>query len=478
MDMEKDYFQEDGDLQEILGRFENMLNRMEASFFDVHEFEKIIDHYLDTNHFKKAIDAVHYGINQHPGSTALLIKEAQVYAEKGESAKALEMVQSLEMIEESNNELYMLKGMILNQLGKVKEAQTAFGKAIEFSYENLDEILYDIALSFEYVNQYKVALGYLEKAHQRNPEKLNILYDLAYCCDRLHDFDKSIKYYEIYLDQEPFSEHVWYNLGLLYFKKENFQKAVECYDFAIAINDEYSSAMFNKANALANLGDYEEAVTSYKECILLEPENVLAHCYLGESLEKLEEYWEAIEWYRKSTEIDPTFAEGWYGIAVCYLFLKMYRDALYYVSKAISEDEENPDFWFTLGNIHAHLASHTDAVKAYARTTELDPYDDEAWLNLAHLNFLQGETAKAVSTLKDAYSYTFDISTINFHLAAYHFKLRKEEQALKFFEKGLKLDYASHTAVRKISPDMLEDPRYQDLLDKYLPSRKSGKRKQ
>ncbi len=471
MDKEKDFFQEDGDLQEIIGRFENMLNFTEAYFFDVHEFERIIDHYLDTNHFSKAIDAVRYGIKQHPGSTSLLLKEAQVYAEKGESVKALEMVNVLERIEESNNEVYMLKGMILNQLGKVTEAEASFEKAINLSYENLEDILYDIALSFEYINQYKIASGYLEKAHEKNPEKLNILYDLAYCYDRMHDFDRSIKFYEIYLDHEPFSENVWYNLGLLYFKKENFSKAVECYDFAIAINDQYSSAVFNKANALANLGAYEEAVETYKECILLEPENVLAHCYLGESLEKLENYQEAIEWYLKSTKIDPAYAEGWYGIAVCNLFLKRYDDALYYASKAISQDPENPDFWFTLGNVHAHLGSHTDAIKAYSRTTELDPYDDEAWLNLAHLHFIQGDTGKAISVLKDAYSYTFDIPIVNYHLAGYHYLIHKPEQALKFFEKGLKLDYAAHRSVGKISPDLLEDPLYQILMEKYAPSR-------
>jgi tetratricopeptide (TPR) repeat protein len=476
MDKQKDYFQDDGDLQEIIGRFENMLNQFEAYFFDVHEFEKIIDHYLDTNHFTKAIDAVRHGIDQHPGSTPLLIKEAQVYAEKGDSAKALDMVRALEKLEESNIEVFMLKGMILNQMGRVKEAERAFEKAVELSYDNLEEILYDIALSFEYINQYKIALGYLEKAYKRNPEKVNILYDLAYCYDRLHDFDKSIKYYEIYLDREPFSENVWYNLGLLYFKKENFKKAVECYDFAIAINDQYSSAVFNKANALANLGEYEAAERTYKECILLEPENVLAHCYLGESLEKLENYPEAIQWYRKSTEIDPSYAEGWYGIAVCYLFLKLYNDALYYVSKAISKDEENPDFWFTLGNVHAHLGSHRDAIKAYAKTTELDPYDDEAWLNLAHLNFIQGDTGKAITVLKDSYSYTFDIPVINFHLAGYHYVIDKSEQALKFFEKGLKLDYSEYSSAGKISPGLLEDPLYKNLMDKYVPSRKSGKR--
>ncbi len=475
MDKEKDYFQDDGELKEILGRFENMLNQMEAYFFDVYEFERIIDHYLDTNHFGKAVDAVRYGKKQHPGSITLQIKEAQVYAEKGESVRALNMVEILEKSAATNNEVFMLKGMILNQLGKVTEAENAFEKAIELSYENLDDILYDIALSFQYVNQFKTAIYYLKKANKKNLKKLSILYDLAYCHDRLHDFDRSIGYYEAYLDLEPYSENVWYNLGLLYFKKENFRKAVECYDFALAINDQYSSAVFNKANALANLGEYEEAVATYKECILIEPENVLAHCYLGESLEKLEQYGEAITWYEKATRVDPSFSESWYGIAVCYLFQKLYRDALFYVNKAISLDEENPDFWFTLGNVHAHLGAHTDAVKAYSRTTELDPYDDEAWINLAHLEFKQGDTEKAINVLKDSYSHTFDVGIVNFHLSAYYHLAGNTEQSLKFFEKGLKLDYSEYRSVGKISPQMPDEPAFIALLEKYLPSRNPGK---
>ena len=459
-------------MEEILGRFENMLNHLETSFFDVYEFEQIIDHYLDTNHFSKAIDAVQYGKIQHPGSTSLCIKEAQVYAEKGESQKALDMVRQLEETVESNQELYLLKGMILNQMGKVTDAEQAFGDALALTWENEDDILYDIALSFQYVNQFRTALNYLEQAHRKNPKKLNVLYDMGYCADRIHDFDRSIAYYEQYLDLEPFSENVWYNLGLLYFKKENFGKAVECYDFALAINDRYASAQFNRANALANLGTYEEAVEAYRESILLEPENVLAHCYLGESLEKLERYGEAIEWYDKATRIDPDFSESWYGIAVCYLFQKLYRDALFYVNKAITLDEENPDFWFTLGNVHAHLGAHKDAVMAYSRTTELDPYDDEAWVNLAHLEFKQGGVDKAINVLKESYSHTFDIGIVNFQLAAYYHLKGKTGQSLKFFEKGLKLDYSEYRAALKISPHMTDEPEYRKMLEKYLPGRK------
>ncbi|HEC41415.1 MAG TPA: tetratricopeptide repeat protein [Bacteroides sp.] len=476
MDKEKDFFQEDGELQEILGRFENMRKQLNAYFFDVFEFEKIIDHYLDTNHFNRAIDAVSFGKKQHPGSTTLEIKEAQVYAEKGDSQKALEMVGRLELIDKSNNEVFMLKGMILNQLGKVTDAEQAFEKALELSYENVEEILYDISLSFQYVNQYKTALLYLEKAYKRNSRKLTVLYDMAYCHDRLHDIDRSISYYEAYLDIEPYSENVWYNLGLLYFKKENFRKAVDCYDYSIAINDQYSSAVFNKANALANLGEYEDAIETYKDCILLEPENVLAHCYLGESLEKLEQYEEAIGWYEKATKVDASYSEGWYGIAVCYLFQKLYRDALFYVNKAIVLDDENPDFWFTLGNIQAHLGANTDAIKAYSRTCELDPYDDEAWINLAHLKFKQGATEKAINVLKDSYTHTINIGIVNFHLSAYYHYQGNSEQALKFFEEGLKLEYSEYRSVVKVSPMMLEESDYIALLEKYLPSRNPGKK--
>ena len=78
--------------------------------------------------------------------------------------------------------------------------------------------------------------------------------------------------------------------------------------------------------------------------------------------------------------------------------------------------------------------------------------------------------------MKDSYSYTFDIPIINYHLAGYHYFIDKSDQALKFFEKGLKLDYTDFRSVGKISPELLEDLDYNELMEKYIPSRKSGKR--
>ena len=469
MEKEQDSFLEDKEFQETLRRFEDMLRFKRLSFFDVYDFERIIDHYLDGNHFNRAIEAVTLGVRQHPGSTALLIKEAQVYAEKGESQKALDMVHSLEVRERTNPEVYLLKGMIMNQMGKTGMAEKAFGKALEYSYDNPVDTLYDIALSYEYVNQFRLAIRYLEEAHRKKPGRLSIISELAYCYDRLHDFEKSAEYYEAYLDLEPYSENAWTSLGLLYFKKENFRKAVECYDFAIAINENYAAAVFYKANALANLEDHENAIQSYKDCIRLEPENVLAHCYIGETYEKLEDYREASEWYEKAIRIDPSFSDAWYGIAVCYLFRKLYKDALYYVKKAISLDNENPDFWFTLGNVHDHLNDNKGAIRAYTRTTELDPYDDEAWISLARIHYKQGHLQRAIDILSDSYSHTFDIETVNYSLSAYYYLAGKLDQAVKFFKKGVTLNYSAHVLVEQISMDLLKEKRIQEILSKEHP---------
>jgi tetratricopeptide (TPR) repeat protein len=137
------------------------------------------------------------------------------------------------------------------------------------------------------------------------------------------------------------------------------------------------------------------------------------------------------------------------------------------VKKAISLDDENPDFWFTLGNVHTHLGESKEAIRAYTRTIKLDPYDDEAWINLAHLEFELGGADKAIRALKESYSHTFDIGTVNYHLAAYYYLKGNYEQSLKFFEKGLKLDYSEYKGVINISPRLPEDPAFIALLEKY-----------
>jgi len=57
MSEERDQLFDDNDTAESVRRFEQMVRNNINSYFDVHEFENIIDYYLDINKFNDALRA-------------------------------------------------------------------------------------------------------------------------------------------------------------------------------------------------------------------------------------------------------------------------------------------------------------------------------------------------------------------------------------------------------------------------------------
>ena len=467
MSEEQEPLREDAEFNKMLKQFERVLKDKSSTYLDVYQFERIIDHYLDGNHFDEANAAVNMAIRLHPSATSLVVKQAQIFAERGKPAKALSILETVDNLESSNNEYHLLKGMAYNQLGKLSEAEKSFDEALHYTYENRDEVLFDIALSFEYIHHYKIAIKYLLKALDDTSGKLNIVYELAYCYERIHDYNKTIEYYKRYLDSEPFADNVWQNLGFVYFKMEDYEKAIDAYEYTIAINDKFSSAYLNKAIALTQLGKYEKALGIYKEFLKLEPENVVAMCHMGECLEKTRKYDLACDWYKKAVDIDPEFSDAWFGMAVCSQYQSEYIKALTYIEKAIELDDENSDYWYTLGNIQATLANYRDAMNAYSKAIELDPYDYEAWINLADLEYDRNGTKNAIRILKDAFEYNFDIAEVNYHLAAFCCLDKHMDLAYKYFEKGLEISLEDHTITFRFCPELKNDKRITQLLTKY-----------
>ena len=466
MDENKNYYQEDSGLQEVISRYERMLKVNTSSYFDVHEFERIVDHYLDTEEYPSAVEAVNNGISQHPSSTGLLLKKAQVLAESGKPGDGLNYIYKIERIEQANPDLFILKGSILTQLGKINKAENAFKSALNMTFENKDEVLLDIALIYESVKQYHQALKYLKEAQQIKPEQPNILYELAYCHERLTNYSPARDYYKKYLDIKPFSTDGWYNLGMLYYKIEDYKNAIDCFDFTIALNDRNVSAHLNKAGALVNLEKYAEAIESYRACLEVDDQNPMIYTYIGECYEKTDDYEMAIKQYKQAIELDARYHEAWYGIGVSYLYMKKLSDSLYYLNKAIMLDKENPDYWFTLGNVHTSMGAPGDAVKAYSQVEKLDPYDFEAWINHAELEFKRSGPVKAIEILKESYTYNFDIPVINYHLSAYYYLSGEEDLCLTLFDKALRQNHDERHTAFKICRKMKDNQKIIALIEK------------
>jgi tetratricopeptide (TPR) repeat protein len=440
-----DHYFEEESLYQAISRFEDMIKSNTTLYFDICEFEIIIDYYLDQHNFRVAEEAVLLGLNQHPHSGEIKSRLAQIYIQNGKPAKGLRLLKEIETIDAANTDFYLLKGSALNILGKKEEASGAFDLAIKFTIENKDDTIYTIASSYINTRRYNLAIKYLQLAHEINPYNMAVIYELAVVYERIDDLKNSIEYYKKYLDIDPFNDNIWLNLGMVYSNLEDADKALEAYDYAIAIDPNNISALFSKANTLVNSGNNKEAIIAYCEILEIEPDNVQAYIYIGECYEKLEFYKRSVYYFTKALEIDEHFADAWYGMGIAFFQQDNFTESLKFFKKARNIDPENPDFWYMLGEVYRKVNNIQKAADAYNRVIELDPNDQEAWISRADLSFKDNSDIKgAIRILSKAYEYNPDASVINYQLSIYYFKNSQSKLALQHFEKGLSVNFYEH----------------------------------
>ncbi|MCG8697374.1 MAG: tetratricopeptide repeat protein [Bacteroidales bacterium] len=460
------YLEEDSVFRAI-NRYEEMLRRNRFEYFDVFEFEIIIDYFLDQHKFQQANQAIELSLRQHPAASTLRFRLGQMYIQSGKPSKGLHILKEIEHLEGSNCDYYLLLGAAYNILGNKEKAKQAFEDSIKYSYENKDEVIYNIAYSYVNTRRYNQAIHYLLLALEINPENLAVLYELAMVYERLDNWQKAVQYYTEYLEYEPFSYNVWINLGMAYIHTSKYSKAIEAFDYAIAIDPESNSAYFSKANVLIEDSKIEQAIEVYKEVIVVDPFNIQAYTYLGECYEKIGAFQRAIHYYKKAILQDASYSEAWYGIGMCLYHLKKYEESVRCFEKASSIDPENADYWFMLGEVYALVDNENKSAEAFNRTVELDPNDHEAWINRAELSFKQKDIKEAIKILSKGHKFNEDNSSINYKLATYYFHNNQPQEGCHFYERGLLINFTEHTSYYSELPEESSKNQISELLKKF-----------
>ncbi|MZP53867.1 MAG: hypothetical protein GT600_00330, partial [Bacteroidales bacterium] len=98
------------EIKQAVQKYERMRRNNEKYFFDVIEFESIIDYYIDNNNSVKAFEAATLASQQHPNSVSIQLRKARVLLDKGRAVETLKMLRKLENIEPGNHEVYIVKG--------------------------------------------------------------------------------------------------------------------------------------------------------------------------------------------------------------------------------------------------------------------------------------------------------------------------------------------------------------------------------
>ena len=429
----------------ILKRYKKMLSDEQMGFFDVSDFEHIVDHYIDKSQLTNALQACEIAISQHPYSLMVKIKKAQVLIGQLKTDKALQLLQMLGEIENTNPEVLLMLGNCYSIQGEENKAYDYYRKAEKYSFEDRDDLLYNIGAGYVQSTDYRRAAYFLEKAYQENPKNDSVLYDLAFCYDKLGDDDKSIHFYNEYLDIDPFAESAWYNLGIIYTRLEDYDKAIEAYDFALAIDENYASALFNKANTLSTIERYDEALVYYFDYLRFDKNSSDARVYIAECYFQLEDYTKSYNYYKQAIQLDPSNADGWYGAGIVLMIEENLSESLVFLKKAIKLDDSCADFWNAFGKVNAALDNYEDALIAFRKSVDIEDTNSDFWIAFADFFYHYDQLDLAIQTLFQAEKTIFDNVLMLYKLSGYLAENGNLQLAKSYLRKALTLNYPMHT---------------------------------
>jgi tetratricopeptide (TPR) repeat protein len=465
MEDDKFGFSYEEEVKHAVQKFEKMKKNNENYFFDVIEFETIIDYYIESNNSIKAFEAATLASEQHPNSVSIQLRKARVLLDKGRAVEALRLLKKLESIEPGNHEIFIAKGTAYGMLGDIQGAKKMFDYALTLDTEDIENILFAITSVLQNLNYYEHLISYMEKLINLEPEFKAHLYDMAYAYEKIEDYENSIRYYLKYLDEEPFSDSAWYNLGIIYNKLESYDKAMEAYDYALAINSQNTFAIFNKGNILSNLEKYADAIPVYHEYLENEPDSFEAMTYLAECYEKIGEVIMARKYYQEAIELAPEYADPWFGLGVIALNTGNTDDSLIFFRKAVRLDDENPEIWYLLGKAHYSKWERKAALRCFREALKLDSYYDEVWADLGLIILKDGLYLKALPYLEHAYKVTGDVPGINFLLASFYLHSGNTDKAYRHLAIAVNLDKELFTEFEEIFPRDLFTRKIRKLLD-------------
>jgi tetratricopeptide (TPR) repeat protein len=194
----------DPELIALVRHYEEMLHQKEHHFFDVFEYEDIIDYYIYINDLPAALKCLNKALRQHDQHPLILLKKAQYLIHTRKEHEAIVLLDELEHADLPDADFHVQKGNLFSQLERSEKAIHSYKKALETD-ENSDSTYVSIAFEYENLGKYKQAIKYLIEAIRINPENEAALFEVSFCFEISRQSKECIVFFKNFLDEHPYS---------------------------------------------------------------------------------------------------------------------------------------------------------------------------------------------------------------------------------------------------------------------------------
>jgi len=423
---------------ELVKRFEEMMENQDEFYFDTEELEDIIVYYLELGDFNYADQAVNYGLKLHPNSLDIKIKKLEILLEWEEYTTAKDLIDELKGSSMENTDFLVCYAKYYSNLGNPRKSIEICKKALELKEE---ENFLNNFIADEYVNLGDPfnALKHYKSALKEDPTDDYALENCMLCYSDLNKSDEAITFLNDYLDEFAYSETAWLEYGQFYFNRKNYEEAIRGYDYLLAINSSSVGVYANKAACYEALGQYAKAIDIYGEMLELEYTKAFTFYKIGLCYKAMKQPIMALNAFQKSLREDPQFYLSMMEQSYLYEEMGGMTEALHFAREATHLNENNLDYQKRLAFLFIDSGKFEESLSCLKKLVEAEPSRFYNWYAYCEVLMLLGEYEEAVTVLQAALK-NHHRAELYYQLSNCYFNLKNQDKGAESLNRALDLD--------------------------------------
>lgn len=379
-----DYYKSD-EFLELLHKYEEARRNNSSVFFDLQEFNDLIEYYNSEEHVDIAEQVVNQALTFYPGASYPLSFKAKMSIWRDHSIEDAHYWAE-QIADKQSTDYYYIQGEILLAEDKPKESDTYLSKKLlEVPLDEYEDFILDVAQLFLYYNEVELSKKWISMSNlQDDPDYIDLKGNLAIIQGNYHDAEKI---FDSLIDEAPYDSSLWNRLAAMQLLNNDAESSINSSDFSLAIDPSDTDAMINKGNALSSIGNHEEALKLYLKFHELRPEDEMGEILIGHTYSQLGKYDEALIYLKQALS----------SVSKHHSALFLFHDILLIYSKM--NDYEGAKEFIKQLPLHNMLSE-----------------SDLCLLN-AHLLCTTGHTDKAYNEFKKAIELSDDIEDVLLKIA-------------------------------------------------------------
>lgn len=459
-------FQQFEEINPLVLKFESMLLKGENPFFDVEEYEEIIEHYIISNldHAEMVVD---YALSQYPWNTFIMLKKAIVAAHRGNSDEAFEIMDRVKHIDSNNMDFFVTKSYIHRILGDYKKSIQSLIHSLKFN-EDVEEVYFDIAEDYSLLGNINQEIHYLKKCLEIKPDYTDAIEKLFWAFKTQENFQQSVDYFQNLTQIKPLQQNAWEKLGFSYYELGLYEKSIEAFEYSLSISNKATS-FTGIAHSYWKLDLHFQAIAILNEAIEKNPFTLDINTLIGWIYIDISDYANAQKYFLNEIFLNATSGEAWKGLAQTYIYFNDYNNAFSCISKSLLQSDNDLDSLLQLAYIAEQIDLPAEEInQIYNIAIDKFPDNENVYIDYSSYLFSESHSQKAIDILKSALDLVKNKAPIFYRLAALHYLTLNDTMGHLYLISGLESNKSLINLMYEFDSSLEINKTITDIVDSYI----------